>query len=744
MGSLDLRSYKFNTAAAVSLSSRCKNLRRLKLRSADSADAIVSLQARELRELSSDLCCDMRCLRASDSAQISSEAIKALAYCCSRLKRLWMSGVREANGDAINALAKHCRQLIDIGFVESNNFDDVAIGNLSSLNFLSVAGTRNLKWGSAAQVWSELPNLVGLDVSRTDSSQEEVQERAATVVATFLVIHNKNATIDCQRTEAILRGDGAIANMSVDSKVAKIVADSGGINVLTSLARSKNRLVGCSSVGAIAESDGVTVLVDLILKRPSGTDLLLQRATGALANLAADEKCSKEMASAVGIHALAMLALTCKFECVKEQAARALSNLAAYGDCDSNSAAIGQEAGALESLVQLTYSQIAGLRQQAATALWNLSFDEKNREVISAVGGIEALVALARSSISASKSLQERVAGALWALLLSGNNRIAIGRQGGIAPLIALACSDVEDIHLLAAGALWNLDFYHDNALRIIQDDGVQPLVHLCCSSNSKMARFMAALALVYTFDEIVDVAVAVEYPPSSPGSSKMKNIDGVGRLALKHVEEFVISSFDPQAFNVDAASTLVPTALAQIAEAIRIPDAGHIRCSGAEIDRYVRVLGGSCSILKSCSAFVLFCRQAHLTLPGGRYTMHHSGLLEKAGAGRVLRYTAEASAGPIQAKIFTKIVLRNLENTMKSQLSSKLRGMMIVHILAPGIRKFKRTWGQHPGNYFHLLQLVPSLSAWNFRSCQVHPLEVKQITAATSCGHIKVAFSFC
>ena len=79
-----------------------------------------------------------------------------------------MSGVREVSGDAINALAKHCRQLKDVGFVESDYIDEVALGNLSSVNFLSVAGTRNLKWGSAAQVWSRLPYLVGLDVSRTD------------------------------------------------------------------------------------------------------------------------------------------------------------------------------------------------------------------------------------------------------------------------------------------------------------------------------------------------------------------------------------------------------------------------------------------------------------------------------------------------------------------------------------------------------------------------------------------------
>lgn len=47
---------------------------------------------------------------------------------------------------------------------------------------------------------------------------------------------------------------------------------------------------------------------------------------------------------------------------VKYQAARALANLAAHGDSNSNNAAVGQEAGALEALVQLTRSPHEGVR----------------------------------------------------------------------------------------------------------------------------------------------------------------------------------------------------------------------------------------------------------------------------------------------------------------------------------------------------------------------------------------------
>lgn len=43
----------------------------------------------------------------------------------------------------------------------------------------------------------------------------------------------------------------AIANLSVDSKVAKAVADIGGINILVGLARSVNRLVAEEAAGGL-------------------------------------------------------------------------------------------------------------------------------------------------------------------------------------------------------------------------------------------------------------------------------------------------------------------------------------------------------------------------------------------------------------------------------------------------------------------------------------------------------------
>ncbi|XP_020586199.1 protein ARABIDILLO 1-like [Phalaenopsis equestris] len=833
--SLDLRAHRCDADTASVLASRCTSLRRLRFRGSESAAAIINLHARDLREIAGDYCRDITDATLSVIAarhealeslqigpdpceKISSDAIRHVAMCCSRLRRLRLSGVREIDGLAIGALARHCSRLEEIALIDCGSIDETALGKLECLKFLSIAGSRNLKWASAVTSWSKLPNLVGLDVSRTDvpssalfrifsssknlkvlcalnclaleeevnlnplssshakakivltlftdvskritslfsnsvgnetevtgnwrsqgnkdkhlndiiswvewilsqsllriaemnptgtddfwlrqgaalllslvnSSQEDVQERAAAGLAAFVVIDDENATVDPARAEAVMKNGGiplllglarscregvqseaakAIANLSVNAKVAKAVADEGGISILASLARSTNRLVAEEAAGglwnlsvgeehktAIAEAGGVKALVDLIFKWPTGTDGVLERAAGALANLAADDQCSMEVAMAGGVHALVMLARSCRVEGVQEQAARALANLAAHGDSNSNNAAVGQEAGAVDALVQLTCSPNEGVRQEAAGALWNLSFDDRNREAIAAAGGVEALVTLANACANASHGLQERAAGALWGLSVSEANSVAIGREGGVAPLIALARSDAEDVHETAAGALWNLAFYPGNALRIIEEGGVPALVHLCSSSGSKMARFMAALALAYMFDGRMDEFALIG--SSSEGTSKSVSFEGARKMALKHIEAFVLSFSDHQLFTMAAASS-APTALAQVLEVTRIQEAGHLRCSGAEIGRFVVMLRNSSSILRACAAFAL----VQFTIPGGRHAMHHASLLQKAGVTRALRGAAASASAPLEAKVFARIVLRNLEH---------------------------------------------------------------------------------
>lgn len=182
---LDLRHHKCDAAATTSLASRCGSLQKIRFRGPESADAIIHLEARNLCEISGDCCRKMtdatlsvlaarhealECLMIGPDfcEKISSDAVKAIAICCPKLQKLRLSGVHEVDARAINALAQHCPNLADVGFIDCRRVDETSLGNVTSVTFLSVAGTTNIKWNLVSQLWTKLPHLIGLDVSRTD------------------------------------------------------------------------------------------------------------------------------------------------------------------------------------------------------------------------------------------------------------------------------------------------------------------------------------------------------------------------------------------------------------------------------------------------------------------------------------------------------------------------------------------------------------------------------------------------
>ncbi|KAL6557287.1 hypothetical protein OROMI_017637 [Orobanche minor] len=186
---LDLGHHTFNASVASSLASRCQNLLKLRLRLSDS-DAIIILQAKNLCELNFGCYRNMtdmelgqlaarhkalECLQIGGySASITGVGIKAAAICCPRLRKLQISGVSDVDRKAINALAKNCKNLMDIGFIDCGRVDETALGNFASVRFLSIAGVINIKWNQVVQQWSKLPSLIGLDVSGTDITRDTV------------------------------------------------------------------------------------------------------------------------------------------------------------------------------------------------------------------------------------------------------------------------------------------------------------------------------------------------------------------------------------------------------------------------------------------------------------------------------------------------------------------------------------------------------------------------------------------
>ncbi|KAG5538717.1 hypothetical protein RHGRI_019319 [Rhododendron griersonianum] len=182
-------------------------------------------------------------------------------------------------------------------------------------------------------------------------------------------------------------------------------------------------------------------------------------------------------------------------------------------------------------------------------------------------------------------------------------NRIAIGQCGGVAPLIALVHSAAQSVHETAAGALWNLAF--------------NPVLETVVSSE---------------FEQIMDEFALI----ASESTSRSSSIEMAKGKALKSIKSFLRSFFDPQTFAAAAASSsLAP--LWQEAESSHIQEAGHLRCSETVIARFFTALGS-------------------------RHAPHHVALLQDAGAPQVLRVAAAAETAPLDAKVFARIVLRNLE----------------------------------------------------------------------------------
>lgn len=64
----------------------------------------------------------------------------------------------------------------------------------------------------------------------------------------------------------------------------------------------------------------------------------------------------------------------------------------------------------------------------------------------------------------------------------------------------------------------------------------------------------------------------------SAEGGSKSVGLERARRMALKHIETFVLTFADPQAFSAAALSS-APAPLAQVIESARILEAGHLRC---------------------------------------------------------------------------------------------------------------------------------------------------------------------
>ncbi|ONM24757.1 U-box domain-containing protein 4 [Zea mays] len=132
--------------------------------------------------------------------------------------------------------------------------------------------------------------------------------------------------------------------------------------------------------------------------------------------------------------------------------------------------------GAIPALVPLLRSTDPVAQESAATALLNLSLEDRNRSAITTAGAIKPLVYALRTGTAPAK---QNAACALLSLSGIEDNRATIGACGAIPPLVALLSAASTRGKKDALTTLYRLCSARRNKERAVSAGAVVPLVHL-------------------------------------------------------------------------------------------------------------------------------------------------------------------------------------------------------------------------------------------------------------------------
>jgi len=152
---------------------------------------------------------------------------------------------------------------------------------------------------------------------------------------------------------------------------------------------------------------------------------------------------------------------------------------------DENKLAIVQKGG-LPAILRLLRSHNVELQKSASDALWNLTEEDKNKQLILAMGWFNdywsQIISLL---VSSNAEVQKNIVNVCWNLSTIDDFNRKIAQNGGIEALIILLLSDVVELHLSAVHVLWNLSFTDDEIRdRIVQLGAIKPLSRLLFSDD--------------------------------------------------------------------------------------------------------------------------------------------------------------------------------------------------------------------------------------------------------------------
>ncbi|XP_076899988.1 protein ARABIDILLO 2-like [Bidens hawaiensis] len=537
--SIDLRPHKCESGLMNVLSSRCSNLRKLRFSGSDSMDSLVNLRAEGLRELRGSYCREITDANLAhivahhsllESIElgpdfcegITSEAVVAIALGCPRLKKLRLSGISNVNSAAISSLANNCPHLQELAFVNCLIIDEAALGNVVSLQFLSVAGTTHIDWNLAGNSWGNLRNLEGLDVSRTDAVPSVVRRLFRSLNSLKLLCAFNSPLLDADADLHDTANRLGIMMLGFFNDTFKELSrmfpctfsewrnrlgkKEGNLDEFMSwvewiLSFALLHIADWLNTAGFEEfwvNQGVCLLLNLL--QSSQEDVQEYAAMGLAAFTVVVDgvpMVNAILADAViisgGVELLLGLATSVQ-EGIQKEATKAIANLSV----DPVFAKTVAGRGGITILASLTKSLNRWVAGEAVGGLWNLSSFDEHKGAIGEASVIKSLVDLTVKWPGFDKLL-ERVAGVLGNLAFDDMCSMEMAALGGINALITLACiCECEDVQKEAVRALGNLALDDRNREYVALAGGLEPLVALAetCITASPSLQARVAVTL--------------------------------------------------------------------------------------------------------------------------------------------------------------------------------------------------------------------------------------------------------
>ncbi|KAH0450930.1 hypothetical protein IEQ34_021622 [Dendrobium chrysotoxum] len=169
-------------------------------------------------------------------------------------------------------------------------------------------------------------------------------------------------------------------------------------------------------------------------------------------------------------------------------------------------ALVGEDPTAISQLLSILSAadDDLELREDAVTALLNLSIHDANKKCIGESNGVSLLIQSMNSG--GTMNTQGNAAAALFTLSALDSNKVKIGELGAMSPLIDLFETGSPAAKKDAASAIFNLCMLNENKVRAVKAGAVDAcLAEIASSSSTIMDESLALLALLSGYQEAAE-----------------------------------------------------------------------------------------------------------------------------------------------------------------------------------------------------------------------------------------------